>query len=104
MWPLSLVGAIASLFLGTLPAPQRPQLPAERALFDSLLTELSHVSGVTALPKTRCAGQPSETVRLCDGLIAERRSELTGVRDDALAAEVILERAVAERPKFSVGW
>lgn len=72
--------------------------------FDSLLTTLDRTSTIASLPIASCAAEPSAVASVCRALIAGRRSELTRLRDEDRAAEVALERAVIDEPKWAAAW
>ncbi|MGH7584251.1 MAG: GWxTD domain-containing protein, partial [Gemmatimonadales bacterium] len=81
------------------------QKPAERAFADSIVAlaqsaELAAVSAANA----RCAGHTDDLARLCHGLLAERKAELTLQRDDAINASDMLTRSVADSPKSPEAW
>ncbi len=81
------------------------QEPAERAFLDSLTNQLVNTTTAAQLPdEGACVAWSKNLVRLCQALVVERRAELTDSKDDALRAEQLMERTVAEEPKWATGW
>ena len=85
--------------------PAQAQAPADRAFFDTLLTHLAAATKTTALPPdSRCANRSTDLARLCQGLIAQRRGELSAKADDARRADDLLIRSVNDHPDWPIAW
>ena len=85
--------------------PAYSQAPADRAFFDSLLGQLTAASKTSALPTdSRCASRSTDLARLCQGLIEQRRGELSAKADDARRADALLIRSVNDHPDWPVAW
>ncbi|HEY4321605.1 MAG TPA: hypothetical protein VGM77_10585 [Gemmatimonadales bacterium] len=80
------------------------QHTADRIFADSLVTVLHAASTVQALPTAACTNRHDKFGRLCLGLVALRRAELTTDADDVRAADRAAQRMVAEYPKSAVAW
>jgi GWxTD domain-containing protein len=81
------------------------QQPAERVYLDSLTNQLVNTTAAAQLPdENDCTAWSQNLIRLCQALVIERRAELTGSKDDALRADQLMERTVAEEPKWATGW
>ncbi len=71
----------------------------------SLLAPLGATLDIARLdPVARCAEFTGDPLRLCTGLVTERRAELSHARADALRAQDLLERAVVDAPRSAVAW
>jgi len=88
----------------SLNAPSASAQSPNRPFFDSLVTTLDRTNTIAALPTARCSAESAAVASVCRAMIAGRRSELTRLRDDDRAAEIALERAVVDEPKWAVAW
>ena len=85
--------------------PAHAQGPADRAFFDSLLNKLATASNATALPSEMlCASRGADLARLCQGLITQRRGELSAKADDARHADDLLIRSVNDHGDWPIAW
>ncbi len=93
----------AMLVVAATPAPA--QGPVDRTFFDSLLNQLATASTTTALPsESLCSNRGAELARLCQGLIVQRRGELSTKADDARRADDLLIRSVNDHPDWPIAW
>jgi hypothetical protein len=81
------------------------QQGAERASIDSLLGQLETSDSINQVPPdTRCDPYRGAVRKACRGLLALKRSEIGGSREDAVAAEFELVQVAREQPSWVVGW
>ncbi len=84
-------------------APQvAAQTAAQRADLRGVLAGLAIDS--TVIEISRCTNPDAHLQRLCEGLVAARRAEVTADQQAAIRARELLERVVAERPTWSMAW
>lgn len=85
--------------------PAHAQAPADRAFFDSLLNKLATASTATGLPsESLCNNRGADLARLCQGLIVQRRGELSARADDARHADDLLIRSVTDHGDWPIAW
>jgi hypothetical protein len=86
-------------------SPADAQSSPDWALLDSLFTQARTATTTAGLPATsRCALHDPTTVRLCEGTIALFHQSLVGTRDDLLAANDLIVRAVNDEDKWPYAW
>ena len=86
------------------PRPQHPQQSSDRVFVDSLFSDLRRATTVSALPALRCTTRGKSLARLCNGLVALRRAEITDSADDAHRADNAIQRLLLDQPKSAIAW
>ncbi len=97
------IGAVIGAAINVRAVPA--QSPSTSVLSSTGLGRIREATSIAELSAhTLCDSLSSDPKRLCDALVAERRSELTQRRGDAIAAQAQLERAVVDDPHSPVAW
>jgi hypothetical protein len=103
--PMGRLLVLPATVLALCASPLAAQQGAERASIDSLLSQLESSDSIAQVPRaTQCDVYRGAVRKTCRGLLALKRAEVGGAREDAVTAEFELVQVAREQPTWVVGW